>query len=304
MTSNIMMVRPAAFGFNAETAVSNAFQQKPSQESEIEIKEAAIVELDNMVNILRKQGIKVWVMEDTSSPVKPDAIFPNNWVSFHQDGHVITYPMLVPTRRAERSQEILTQIEQDFVVKKYSHYEQFEAAGRILEGTGSIIFDRTNKVAYACTSERTDATLLVKLCEEIGYQPVSFRAIDQNGQEIYHTNVMMMIADEFAVVCMESVQDGADKLLLTQFLRTTKKVIIDISLAQMNQFAGNMLQVKSTAGQRFTVMSASAKKALTHTQIVKIESFNPIISIDIPTIEKYGGGSVRCMMAEIFLPKR
>ncbi|HHB78015.1 MAG TPA: amidinotransferase [Saprospiraceae bacterium] len=305
LTSHFLMVRPAAFGPKEETMVSNSFPNIKKELNTEEIRQKAIQEFDNMVDILRKHGIHVLVVQDTPTPIKPDAVFPAHWISTHPNGHVILYPMLVQSRRLERRKDILVQIEKEFVVKQYHHFEQYEANGRVLEGAGSIVFDRANKVAFACSGPRTDATLLVKLCKEIEYQPASFRATDHEGGEIYHTDVMMMVADTFAVVCMESVADGADKLLLKQFLRTTQKSVIDISFEQMYAFAGNMIQVQNDAGVKYTILSASAKAALTTGQLEKIQSFNPILSIPIPTIEQYGGGSVRSMMVEIFLkPKK
>lgn len=296
----ILMIRPAAFGFNTETADTNKFQQPTAQAPAQAIADLAIQEFDNMVDILRKHDVDVLVLEDSPQPVKPDAVFPD-WLSFHANGHVILYPLAAPSRRICRNKDILTQVEAQFEVKQYHHFEQYEANKRFLEGTGSIVFDREHKVAYACSSPRTDATLLAKLCKEIEYQPVSFRAVDEQEQEIYHTNMMMMVGDTYAVVCMDSVLDGADRLLLTQILRTTKKDIIEISLAQVAAFAGNMLQVRSKSGEKYVIMSESAKKVLNPRQLERLESHNPILSIPIPTIQMYGGGSVRSMMAEIYL---
>lgn len=303
-TSNILMVRPASFGFNPETAETNVFQQTPKTKKATEISQKAIQEFDNMVDTLRKHHINVLVAEDSPKPMKPDAVFPNNWISMHHNGQIVLYPMLSQNRRVERRKEILELIEKNFTVTEYLHYEQNEANNRILEGTGSIVFDHPNKVAYACTSQRTDATLLVKLCKEIGYQPASFRATDSNNFEIYHTNIMMSIGESFVVVCMDAVEDGADKLLLTQFLRTTGKDIITISREQMNHFAGNILQVATTDDKQYILLSETARKALDDRQLTQLQSHAPILSFSIPTIEEIGDGSVRCMLAEIFLPKK
>lgn len=290
-TNHVMMVRPAAF----------AVDYIPQGVSAGEIQAKALQEFDDMVDILRKHDINVLVVEDHLKPPKSDAIFPASWITTHPNGHVILYPMRLASRRLERRKEILAKIEQHYVVKQYHHFEQYEANNRVLEGAGSVVFDRVHKVAYACSSERTDATLLAKLCKEIEYQPASFRASDENNEEIHHTSLMMSVADSFVVVCMESVQDGADQLLLKQFLRSTQKVVVEISMNHMYAFAGNMLQVESSGGDRYTVLSASAKNALTAAQLEKIQSYNPVIVIPIPTIEQYGGGSVGSMMVEIFL---
>ena len=286
-THHFLMVRPATFGVDDEV-----------------IQSTILSEFDAVVDVLRKHGAHVIVAEDTKNPEKPKAIFPAHWMSTHGNDHVILYPLLDKVRRLERRKEVLALLEKSFVVKQYHHFEQYEANNRFLEGTGSIVFDRANKVAYGCTSKQTDATLLAKLCEEIAYQPASFRATDKEGQEIYHTDMMMMVADDFALVCMEAVQDGADELLLKQFLRTTKKHIIPISRDQMYAFAGNMLQISTVDGDNYTIMSETAKKSLSTAQLDEIQKYNPVLAMSIPSIEKYLGGGIRSMLVEIFLTEK
>jgi len=286
-THHFLMVRPATFEVDSDS-----------------IQSSILLEFDTVIDVLRKHGVSVLAVDDTKNPNKPKAIFASHWLSTHANGHVILYPLLEKERRLERSKEILSQLEKEFVVKQYHHLEQYEANNRFLEGTGSIVFDRANKVAYGCTSAQTDATLLDKLCKEIEYQPASFRATDKNEQAVYHTNMMMMVADEFAVVCMEAVQDGADELLLKQLLRTTKKHIINISRDQMYSFAGNMLEISTKDGSKFTLMSDTAKNALSKRQLEQIQSFNPIFTCSIPNIEKFLGGGIRSMLVELFLKRR
>ena len=299
-----MMVRPANFGFNEETAGNNAFQTKDDSQDVKEIQALAIREFDAMVAKLTGHGIEITVMEDSQDPAKPDAIFPNNWVTTHPSGVLITYPMYAPVRRLERSHRIISKLEEQFEVQAsfdFSHYEDEE---RFLEGTGSMILDRVNKLAYACLSPRTDAGIMDKFCRLTGYKKVVFRSVDEKGQDIYHTNVMMAMGDRFVVICMDTIKDQREAALLAHHFEVTNKEIINISLEQMHEFAGNMLQVSNREGQTFLVMSECAYRSLTDRQIRQIESLTHIIYSPIPTIEKYGGGSVRCMMAELFLEKR
>ena len=300
-TNHILMVRPANFGFNEQTAESNAFQTNDTSLSQAEISQKAIDEFDGFVAQLRSAGVNVIVGEDSPTPVKHDAIFPNNWVTFHEDGTVITYPMYAPMRRLERQEHILQQIENQFVTSKRFHLESAEADNLFLEGTGSMIFDRPNKIVYACISPRTDVDILDKFCEITGYKKVIFTSVDGNGQEIYHTNVMMALGETFCVICLETIQDTNERDAVETALFETEKEIIEISIAQMLEFAGNMLQVRNDKGETFLVMSEQAYKSLTIRQIEQIKSHTNIISVPIYTIETYGGGSARCMMAEVFL---
>lgn len=298
-TSHIMMIRPVNFSFNAETAVNNAFQVPGKAD---EAQENARREFDQFVEKLIRHKIDVTVINDTPLPYTPDSIFPNNWVSFHEDGRVVLYPMFAPNRRAERKQSVLDQI-----FSKFSHTELLdlsnaEKENRFLEGTGSMVLDRVNKIVYACLSPRTDKTLTADFANKMGYKAVCFYAYDQSGREIYHTNVMMCIADKYAVVCLDSITNSEERRHLIDIIEHTGKTIIEISPDQMNAFAGNMLQVKNRDGIPFVVMSSQAYHSLSQKQIKQLEAFNQIIHADLQTIETNGGGSARCMMAEIFLP--
>ena len=298
------MVRPANFGYNEETAINNAFQVQDVQKSSAEIQEAAICEFDNLVKLLKQNGIQVIVADDLPYPQKPDAIFPNNWVSFHQNGSIITYPMFSPVRRLERNLAIFERLKKDFDLDKLHQLEAHEDHEQFLEGTGSMVLDRVHKLAYACISPRTDIVVLEKFCKFTGYEAISFRAIDEKGRPIYHTNVMMALGKDFAIICLDTIRNKADLKQITQNLKETGKNIITISIAQMKAFAGNMLQLKNKQGQSFLLMSEQAYKALTKIQIKQIETYTQILYSPIYTIEKFGGGSVRCMMAEIFMPQK
>lgn len=304
ITNNILMIRPANFGYNPETAVNNVFQYNDGAENTQAIKVNALNEFDAMAQLLRDKGINVYVVEDTAEPVKPDAIFPNNWVSFHENGLVLQYPMYSALRRSERRQDIIDALGKEFLIAKDYTFEHYEEEGMFLEGTGSMVLDRENQIVYACISERTDIRLLDKWCVLTGYRKIMFTAFDRNGIEIYHTNVMMALGVDFAIICLESIANEGERNMVIDMLQSTNKEIIEINFAQMEAFAGNMLQVQSLNGTKYLVMSKTAYNSLKEDQISKIKSFTDIITPDIPTIEKYGGGSVRCMMAEIFLPKK
>ncbi len=303
-TSHILMVRPAHFGFNEETAESNAFQQRDATRSIPEIQERAKKEFNNFVRKLRRRAINVVVANDTKTPVKTDAVFPNNWITLHDDGTMIFYPMNALSRRAERNPKIIDLIGKKFEVSHELHLEHYEETGKFLEGTGSMILDRVHKIAYACISPRTDIDLLDEFCEAMHFKRVAFTAVDENGKDIYHTNVMMALAETFVVICLTAVIKEEERLMLVKQFETTDKEIIEISFAQMNNFAGNMLQVRNGFNETFLVMSTQAFKSLNKTQIAHIERHTQIIHADISTIEKFGGGSARCMMAEIFLKKK
>jgi hypothetical protein len=304
ITSHILMVRPAHFGYNEQTAGNNAFQTQDGSLSASEISAKAVAEFDAFVALLRSKGIDVIVVEDTSNPQKPDAVFPNNWVTFHQDGRVATYPMNAPLRRLERREDVLEQLAQRFVLNERLHFEHYEEVDKYLEGTGSLILDRPNRLAYACLSPRTDEGLLEEFCQAFGFEKVAFTALDAQGQEIYHTNVMMALGESFAIVCLATVRDAAERDLLVHKLLATHKEVIEISLEQMMAFAGNMLQVQSEEGTPYLVMSEQAFRSLTPAQVALIERHTQILHSPIYTIEKYGGGSARCMMAEVFLEEK
>ena len=297
------MVRPANFGFNEETAASNAFQSRNGQLLPDEVSRLAQAEFDAFVKQLRLAGVDVIVAKDSAHPPKPDAVFPNNWVTFHQEGFVVTYPMFAPVRRKERRRKVIdTVLEQGFVSNRRINFEYNEKLNRFLEGTGSIIFDHRHQLAYACLSPRTDAALLNELCLEIHYRPVVFHAVDAKGQDIYHTNVMMAMGETFVVICLDTVRDETEKAALLERFQETHKTVVDITLDQMNAFAGNMLQVRNQQGETILVMSSQAYRALTPAQIKTLEGHTQLLHSPIDTIERYGGGSARCMMAEVFLP--
>ncbi|GAA3987030.1 citrulline utilization hydrolase CtlX [Mucilaginibacter dorajii] len=299
-TSNILMIRPVSFGFNEQTAASNAFQNRDADQQAVQDK--ALAEFDRFVNTLRTASVNVTVVDDTPEPHTPDSIFPNNWVSFHDDGTVYLYPMQAENRRLERREDIITDLEDKFKIGHIIDLSRFEADHRFLEGTGSMVLDRENKIAYACLSPRTDKEVLELFCEQTGYQAVSFDAADEHGKAIYHTNVLMCIGSGFAVICVDSIPNPHERIVVLESLKSTQKEVIEISFAQMNQFAGNMLEVKSEAGETLIVMSKNAFNALSSGQKTVLEKYGKLVYADINTIETNGGGSARCMMAEVHLP--
>ncbi|RXK62176.1 amidinotransferase [Lacibacter luteus] len=298
-TSHILMIKPVAFDFNAETAVNNAFQQKGSNNG---AQQKAEAEFDGFVQKLTAAGIDVTVVQDTAVPHTPDSIFPNNWISFHNDGTIILYPMYAVNRRAERKQHVLDAVEAKFAVKNKLDFTHTESEDHFLEGTGSMVLDREHKIAYACLSPRTDETVFEDWCRTMHYTPCSFYSVDENGGEIYHTNVMMCVADKYVVICLDSIRDTTERNHIRSTIINSGKQLIEISYSQMNRFAGNMLQVQNKNGQPYLVMSSQAYHSLTAEQVEQLESYNPIIHSDLTTIETNGGGSARCMMAEVFLP--
>ena len=298
-TSHILMIRPVNFGYNAETAVNNAFQVAGM---DAEAQKKALREFDDFVSVLRSNGVDVTVVQDTPEPHTPDSIFPNNWISFHNDGTVIFYPMYATNRRLERKQHVIDTVRSLFEIKSQIDLSSYESKNIFLEGTGSIVLDRDNKIAYACLSPRTDKKVLEDFCKQTGFKPVSFRAVDSKGREIYHTNVMMCVADRYVVICLESIDDKTERENVTTAITGSGKEIIEISFDQMNHFAGNMLQVENVSGQKLLVMSSQAFRSLTKQQVDKLSSYNNIIHSPLVTIETNGGGSARCMMAEVHLP--
>jgi hypothetical protein len=294
------MIRPVNFGFNEETAGSNAFQNRNADKTGI--KQKARQEFDTMVNILRENGVDVITIEDTPEPYTPDSIFPNNWVSFHADGGIFLYPMQAENRRLERREDIINQLEDLFMVKHVIDLSRYESENKFLEGTGSMVLDRENKIAYACISPRTDREVLALFCTQLDYKEVSFEAFDEYHQAIYHTNVLMCIGSKFAVVCLDSITNENEKNAVVTILKLTHKEIITISFDQMNNFAGNMLEVKNQAGETLIVMSQNAFNALDESQKAALEKYGKLVYADIGTIESNGGGSARCMIAEVHLP--
>lgn len=298
------MIRPARFGTNSETAESNRFQRERADDGEV--MQAARAEFDVAMKTLRDAGIRVEVFDDTPEPRKPDAVFPNNWVSFHADGTVCLYPMQAQNRRRERRMDILQALERErnYRVSQVDDWSDTEAAGRYLEGTGSLVLDRENHIAYACLSARTDEALVHAWCERYGYEPVLFHAVDSMGAAIYHTNVMMCIGDRFAVVCLETIADPDEREVVSLRLRATGHQIVPISIEQMGQFAGNMLLLRNGQGERILAMSARAEQSLNPQQRTSLQQYARIVSSPLDNIEDCAGGSMRCMIAELFLPQR
>jgi len=300
-TSNILMIRPVAFGLNTQTADSNAFQNKEA--SQVEVQAHAAKEFDDFVAKLIANKINVTVINDTVTPHTPDSIFPNNWISFHDNGDVFVYPMQAKNRRLERRTDLIDQLKSNFKINAIHNLSALENEGIYLEGTGSMVLDRDQKIAYACLSIRTQEKALAQFCDESGFRSVKFHAFDKNGFAIYHTNVMMAVGDQFVVICLESVSDENEKLKLRETIIKSGKEIIEISLNQMNQFAGNMLQVKNRDDKSFLVMSERAFLSLNEDQKQVLSTFAEPLYSSLKTIEDNGGGSARCMIAEIHLPK-
>jgi hypothetical protein len=299
-TSHLMMVRPAAFGYNEQTATTNLFQQHNINLTTSEIQYKALQEFDAYVSKLLSKGLDITVIEDSKIPHKPDAIFPNNWISMHQDGTIYLYPMCTENRRLERRLEIIAILESNFLIKNIIDISSSEKDNRYLEGTGSIIFDHENRIAYAGISQRTDGELFEELCISMGYKPISFRTSGDNHMPIYHTNVMLTIGKNFALIGSDFIIEQERTGIINNMLDTYQDVI-HLTHAQIHAFAGNMLQV-GTPENHYLVMSHTACKSLTAAQKSTIEKHTEILDVHIDTIEKIGGGSARCMLAEIFLP--
>lgn len=300
------MIRPVAFRMNEQTTVNNYYQKVIDGLSPETVNAKAQEEFDTFVNKLRMVGVDVTVVDDTLEPSTPDSIFPNNWISFHESGDVALYPMFAENRRLERREEILDVLEdKGFVVNEIMDYSSAEEDGFFLEGTGSIVLDRENDKAYCALSPRADEELFIEFCEDFEYTPVIFEAFQTVGTErklIYHTNVMMCVADTFAVICADCIDDKKERKMVLDSLKSDGKEIILITEDQMNNFAGNMLELQGADERRYLIMSASAHKNLTKKQVAQLEEHITIVSSSLDTIEACGGGSARCMMAEIFLP--
>lgn len=304
-TDTVLMIEPIAFGYNAQTAENNYFQVN-SENSDTQ--EKALQEFNAFVEKLRSKGINVITVKDTLEPHTPDSIFPNNWVSFGSDGKVFLYPMFAPNRRDERRNEVLEEVKNaGFKISEVDDISHYENEELFLEGTGSMIFDHDYKIAYGSVSLRLDEELFRKFCEKIGYEPVVFHSYQTAGTDrlpIYHTNVMMCVADKFVVICLDCIDDEMEREKVQEVIKSTEKELIEITEEQMQQFAGNMLQVHNSEGKTFLVMSETAYNSLTKEQISNIEKYSEIIYADLNTIETNGGGSARCMLAEVFLPKK
>jgi hypothetical protein len=297
-TSKVLMIRPLHFVYNAETAVNNSFQVKGDQEN---LAEKAMHEFDEFVTALRNKGVDVTVVEDSPEPHTPDAIFPNNWISFHSSGVYCLYPMFAPNRRKERKEEVISIIQKKFHYQHLVDFTGYESENLFLEGTGSMVLDREKRLAYACLSPRTSDVVLQDFCKKLNYRAVVFHAADESGQAIYHTNVMMCVADRFVVICLDSITDALEKKYVEDIILESGKEMIPISNSQMNQFAGNMLQLENDQKEKVLVMSSAAWNALLPAQIEKLEKYNSILHSSLRQIESNGGGSARCMIAEIHL---
>ncbi len=296
-TNTVLMVRPVAFAFNGETAVNNAFQ-KAGDESGIQA--SARKESDDFIKLLKANGINVISVEDTPEPHTPDSVFPNNWFSTHDDGTLVLYPMFAENRRLERKPAVLEAIRENFDVRRTVDLTHYEQEGLFLEGTGSMVLDRVNRIAYACSSPRTSGKVLDEFCRRLGYAPLLFEAADANGMQIYHTNVMMHVGTEITVVCMDAVRDPDQKAKLRQSLESSGRMILEISFEQMEHFAGNMLELRSKAGEACLVLSRTAYASLAEEQRELLESRLKLITPELDCIERIGGGSARCMLAELF----
>jgi hypothetical protein len=294
----ILMVRPYQFYFNQQTAANNFFQSNINIENANEL---AIAEFDAMVEKLRAHQIKVNVVQDTKDPSTPDSIFPNNWVSTHTNGTLCLYPMFAQNRRAERKSTVINFLQSNYKIENTLDLTDLEKEGIFLEGTGSMVLDHQNKLAYGCLSERLDKNAFNEWCVKMQFKAIAFKAVDDKAQPIYHTNVMMCMGDQFVVICLESIPNELEKQLVLESFKKSNKEVIEISQDQLNHFAGNMLQVFDINEKPHLIMSEQAYNSLKTEQVKSLEKYNPILPISIPTIEALGGGSTRCMMAEIYL---
>ena len=305
-TNSILMIRPNNFGYNEETALDNHYQNQGSLE--MDSNENAQKEFDNMVFNLRQNGISVYVFQDDDINYTPDSIFPNNWISFHENGDVGLYPMYAENRRLERRPEVIKFLEDEgFNIDNIVDYSSAESENKFLEGTGSMILDRENRIAYCSISKRSNEDLFIEFCEDFEFTPVLFNSYQSVGDKrlpIYHTNVMMCVATNYVVICLDSIDDKKQRKNVSNFINESGKKLIEISENQVESFAGNMLELLNDKGDSILVMSKSAENSLSEIQKNSIKKYSRIVSSNINTIEVCGGGSARCMMAEIFLPKK
>jgi hypothetical protein len=299
ITDTLLMVRPAAFAYNAETADTNFFQNNLSYTAS-ELQQKALKEFDTMVHELRVHDINVVVIDDTIDPIKPDAIFPNNWLAIDHNGVIDVFPMQARSRRLEKRDDILEMFTKNFLITDVVDWSEYEADALYLEGTGSMVMDHQHKIIYACLSGRTSKSLVEKYAASKGYRAITFTAQDFNGNNIYHTNVMMCVGEGFAVLCPKAIIDDNERIAVAQLLETTGHENIYITHDQMKSFAGNMLHVKNKHGKRFIILSKTANDSLTESQIQRLGSYGELVPIDVSLIEQVEGGSARCMMAEIF----
>ena len=302
-TNAIFLVQPSSFEFNKETAISNTFQQQIKGLSIEEIKRKALAEFNSLTDKLIDNGVKVHVFKDTSKPLKPDAIFPNNWISVHASGELIIYPMCNENRRTEKRTAIINYINEHYLITSVIDLSNYEEKEAFLEGTGSIVFDHINRKAYAALSPRTNKKLVIELANKLKYQAIYFHSYDKEDYLIYHTNVMMNIGNGFAVICLESITDVEEKKMVIANLLESKLEIIEISMEQLHHFAGNMLALQSTSG-KLLVLSKNAFNCLSQNQIQHLKKYCKLLPVDVNTIETIGGGSVRCMITELFANKK
>lgn len=308
ITDTILMVRPINFRMNEQTAVNNYYQKILKDITPTTVQAKALQEFDAFVEKLRKAGIHVMVIQDTKVPDTPDSIFPNNWISFHQNGDVVLYPMFAENRRLERREDVLDFVEKEgFIIHNIVDYTSAEKDTIFLEGTGSLLLDRQHGKAYCALSPRADEELLIEFCEDFDYLPVIFTAyqtVDTKRLPIYHTNVMMCLGDTFSVICLDAIDDKTERKNILKHLKKDGKEAIVITEAQVTNFAGNMLQVKNHDEKKYIIMSNAAYQSLTKDQLQKLQKHGELLYSSLDTIEACGGGSARCMMAEVFLPKR
>lgn len=296
-TDTVLMIRPAAFGYNEETAVNNAFQQEHKGTG---IGETARRESDVFIELLEDNGIEVVSVEDTQEPHTPDSVFPNNWFSTHEDGTLVLYPMFAENRRLERKPAVLEAIRANLDIRRTVDLTHYEERGMFLEGTGSMVLDRVKRIAYACRSPRTNEIVLDDFCKRMGYTPVMFDAVDPDGRQIYHTNVMMHVGSDIAVVCMESISDPDERAMVRASLEGSGKAVVEITTDQMQHYAGNMLELHNGKGEHCLIMSLAARSVLSEGQLRILGSGMKLITPNLSCIEMNGGGSARCMIAELF----
>lgn len=303
VASAILMIRPAAFGYNNETAANNFFQHNPGLSREL-LHKKALAEFDAMVKKLETEEVELLLVEDSPEPPKPDAIFPNNWLSTSAAGQVFIYPMFEPSRRAEKRDDIIQLLARDFTVTDVQDWSEYEAEGRFLEGTGSMVVDHDNRMIYAAISERTNLSVLEKFARANDFQAIVFLATDKNNQPVYHTNVVMSLGEKFAVICEDAIEEEWERIAVTQLLESTGHTLIPITREQMHCFAGNMLEIKNRKGESLIILSTTALDALRPEQQQVLRQFGKLVPVSVPVIEQVEGGSVRCMIAEIFLPRK
>lgn len=303
-SAHVAMIRPANFASNPETLESNRFQAAASDRAAADVQRAAVAEFDALARALQDAGVTVHVFDDTVSPVKPDAVFPNNWFSTHADGTVVLYPMLAPNRRLERRLDLIELLHSrhGFHVTATIDLSHRESESKYLEGTGSLVLDRIHRVAYACLSPRTDLDVLGEFGQRLDYDIVAFDAVDAAGAPIYHTNVLMSVGTKFAAVCTAAI-DAGRRAAVASVIEGSGHALVDLSFDQMHSFAGNMLELATVTGGHVVAMSETARRSLTAAQLRILEASATIVSVAIPTIETLGGGSVRCMIAELHLPR-